>query len=499
MSDFDSVPDDVWQISLEIVLHITSLVHQDDIFREFIAIVQQFYDLHDQRVFVVEDENLREVACLQNKPGSILDSGLAYARQVHMSSTMIVAEREEQTICAFPIFLLDTLHSTWVISSGPTVLTSDTITLFSRLCQYVSRVLYNAQLWEVFHNRVMEVIDQIRADKSHWQTDNLDHHRNMDSLPEETDLLRSAIAQNIAASREIANSMENLVPASEQQHHQFTATMRQIERVTQRHEEVLEYAARIEQHTRELQTQLNVQSHVTALKINEALEQERAKALSVLFSHITHDLMTPITIVKSGLFMLAQGAPNTSQRIARMEKNLNSLTHKLHDLIFMARLDSGEYMQPTLEDVDIGNLIYQALREAESRYPDKIHKPDVLLPPNSIIFNTDAFLLRRALLSVIDNALRYTSFDGRIRITLEATNAIIRFSVTDNGPGIRADAIKHIFGRTYRQEQARTGYASTGLGLSITHEIVKALHGEIVVESHPGVATTFTISLPIRS
>ncbi len=109
----------------------------------------------------------------------------------------------------------------------------------------------------------------------------------------------------------------------------------------------------------------------------------------------------------------------------------------------------------------------------------------------------DADKLRQALVALLDNALKYTSSEGSISLSLTVEDAYAFIRVSDTGIGISPEDLPHIFERFYRADRARSRErGGSGLGLAIAQSIAKEHDGSIVVESTPGKGSTFTIKLP---
>ena len=110
----------------------------------------------------------------------------------------------------------------------------------------------------------------------------------------------------------------------------------------------------------------------------------------------------------------------------------------------------------------------------------------------------DSRRIYQAINNVMHNAIGHGPDQGlNIQVTLYRKDALIALDIRDNGPGIPADKLPHIFGRFYRIDTERTkNFESTGLGLAITKELVQAHGGEVAVSSQEGDGTCFTIMLP---
>jgi two-component system phosphate regulon sensor histidine kinase PhoR len=117
--------------------------------------------------------------------------------------------------------------------------------------------------------------------------------------------------------------------------------------------------------------------------------------------------------------------------------------------------------------------------------------------PEDVSFHGDEELLRRMILNLLDNAVRYTPAGGKISVVLETENPGLRLSVSDTGAGIPPEAAPHIFERFYRADKARSRHeGGFGLGLSIVKWIAEAHNGSVEVTSRPGAGSTFFVRLP---
>ncbi|MEJ7652223.1 MAG: HAMP domain-containing sensor histidine kinase [Chloroflexia bacterium] len=163
----------------------------------------------------------------------------------------------------------------------------------------------------------------------------------------------------------------------------------------------------------------------------------------------------------------------------------------VNDLLMLARADAGRV--PASEPVEVGPLVEDVYRQALLLAPSLVVERGAS-PSVSVTADRDA--LKQALLTLVDNAVKFTPPGGKVRLGVEAESGQASISVSDTGPGILADALPHIFERFYQADTARTGQG-TGLGLAIAHTLVEAMGGAIAVESEPGRGSTFTITLPI--
>jgi signal transduction histidine kinase len=115
-------------------------------------------------------------------------------------------------------------------------------------------------------------------------------------------------------------------------------------------------------------------------------------------------------------------------------------------------------------------------------------------------FTGDEDLVRRLLLNIVDNAIRYSPPGGTVRVALDHAGGAYRVSVTDEGPGIAPDAQSRIFERFYRADAARASNGGrdggAGLGLALARWIARAHDGDIALAASSRIGSTFVVTLP---
>jgi len=209
----------------------------------------------------------------------------------------------------------------------------------------------------------------------------------------------------------------------------------------------------------------------------------------------SHELRTPLTTIRGNLGLMQLEPPiGEEDRRAVMNDMVDEsdrMIRLVNDLLMLARADAGRV--PASEPVEVGPLVEDVYRQALLLAPSLVVERGAS-PSVSVTADRDA--LKQALLTLVDNAVKFTPPGGTVRLGVEAESGQASISVSDTGPGILADALPHIFERFYQADTARTGQG-TGLGLAIAHTLVEAMGGAIAVESEPGRGSTFTITLPI--
>ncbi len=209
----------------------------------------------------------------------------------------------------------------------------------------------------------------------------------------------------------------------------------------------------------------------------------------------SHELRTPLTIIRGNLDLLKRdlGDEDRKESLKVIEAEARRLTRIATDLLLLAELESGE-----APGKDLVSLRSMALEEIERCRPLAGRRKIVADRMQDLFVRGDRHRLSLALGNLVENAVKYTADDGTITLSLELEGEWAQLQVADDGPGIEASQLPHLFERFYRTDKARSGPArGTGLGLAIVKQIVESHGGKITVESEPGRGSSFAIWLKL--
>lgn len=238
------------------------------------------------------------------------------------------------------------------------------------------------------------------------------------------------------------------------------------------------------------------------LREGERIQSEYEENRKALVVNISHDLKTPITSLQGYVEAMLDGdipPENKNKYLQIIHRNIVYVNRLIDDLFLFSKLDlqklNFEFASVPIRAF-MGDLTEEfqfelAERQAQLVYIDKMEQD---LP-----VRLDRKRMHQAIRNIISNALKYGPEEGlviRAGLSKQGDSACIELS--DNGPGIPADKLPHIFERFYRIDHERTkDLLSTGLGLAIAHELVEAHGGRISAASGEGKGTCFTITLPL--
>lgn len=212
----------------------------------------------------------------------------------------------------------------------------------------------------------------------------------------------------------------------------------------------------------------------------------------------SHELRTPLAVIHGEADVaLAKDRPASEYRdsLAVILDESRRLSRLVDDLLNLARADAGHVKLNTAE-LYLDDLVAECCRSIEPVAAARGLALDCQCPED-VSFQGDEELLRRMILNLLDNAVRYTPPGGKISVVLETENPDLLLSVSDTGAGILPEAAPHVFERFYRADKARSRHeGGFGLGLSIVKWIAEAHNGSVEVTSRPGAGSTFFVRLP---
>ncbi|MFE0193056.1 sensor histidine kinase [Streptomyces sp. NPDC058989] len=258
--------------------------------------------------------------------------------------------------------------------------------------------------------------------------------------------------------------------------------------------------------------------------------QESETRVRRFVADASHELRTPLASIRGYAELTRRGderpGPVTRHALGRIESEAERMTGLVEDLLLLARLDSGRPL--TYESTDLSPLVVDAVSDARVAGPG--HRWRLELPDEPVLVYGDGGRLHQILVNLLANARTHTpegtTVTARVRgagqggagqerayggadddapkgggrgVQGGVRAGVVRLEVQDDGPGIPAELLPHVFERFARGDASRSRAAgSTGLGLAIVQAVVAAHGGTVEVESVPG-RTVFTVTLPVAA
>lgn len=239
------------------------------------------------------------------------------------------------------------------------------------------------------------------------------------------------------------------------------------------------------------------------LSAAEKVQAEYEANRRALVANISHDLKTPLTSIRGYVEALLEGAPATAENADRylqtIHHNIIYVNRLIDDLFLFSKLDM-EKLEFAFEAVPVRAFMDDLLEEYKFDFAERgigfAYAAELAADCRALL---DGKRLRQAVGNILGNAVQHGPEKGlAIAARLYRQGADACLAISDNGPGIPADKLPHIFDRFYRVAGERPkNYASTGLGLAIAKELVEAHGGRITAASAAGGGTTFTVTLPL--
>jgi two-component system sensor histidine kinase BaeS len=214
-----------------------------------------------------------------------------------------------------------------------------------------------------------------------------------------------------------------------------------------------------------------------------------------LTADVAHELRTPIANLQGHLEAMMDGiwAPD-GERLKSCHEETVRLTKIVKDLESLARYEN-ENLRLNIEKTDISDCMNKTLKSFEGEFRSKAIELKTEFTEQYA--DADQDKITQVFVNVISNALKYTSEDGCVEISVSGDDDTVRISVKDNGIGISKEDLPHIFERFYRADKSRSRITGgSGIGLAIVKSLVEAHGGSVSVFSEAGKGSEFVVTLP---
>lgn len=217
----------------------------------------------------------------------------------------------------------------------------------------------------------------------------------------------------------------------------------------------------------------------------------------------SHELRTPLAVLR-GETEVALGKTRTveeyQESLTLIQEEAERLSRIVEDLFILARQPIESPTALIKEPVSLTEVVKDCARAAQVLAVRKGVRLKLENDSPSIALNADGELIKRMILNLLDNAVKYTPEGGEISLALEKHNGSAEIVVRDTGIGLSERDQLRVFDRFYRVDKARSrALGGAGLGLSIVRSIVEAHGGNITIDSTPRHGSTFTVSLPLKA
>ena len=221
--------------------------------------------------------------------------------------------------------------------------------------------------------------------------------------------------------------------------------------------------------------------------------------MSYVFTNITHELLTPLTIIAASVERLRKKTPDNRHDYDLMELNIARVVRLLQQILETSKSQAGE-LKLRVSHGDVMRYIQETALCVEPLMAKKGLEFTIRCKPESMMGWIDTDKLDKIIFNLLSNAVKYTGKEGKVIVDV-ATNSrydkiIIR--VSDNGTGIPHEKMKKLFTRFYDGEYRKNATFGTGIGLALARDLIYLHRGTIQCESFEGQGTSFIIELPIK-
>ncbi|MBO5594946.1 MAG: response regulator [Prevotella sp.] len=220
--------------------------------------------------------------------------------------------------------------------------------------------------------------------------------------------------------------------------------------------------------------------------------------LNAIFTNITHELLTPLTVISASVDKLRDEKPENGHDYDLMQLNIQRMVRLLQQMLETSKSEAGQ-LKLLVTQGDVMRYIRETAECLEPLIIKRKMKFTITCQPESMMGWIDTDKLDKIIYNLLSNAAKYSAENGEVSIkaTTNYTYDHIRIIVSDTGEGIPPDKMKHLFERFYIGDYREQRTIGTGVGLALTHDLVYLHQGTIDCQSELGKGTTFTVTLPI--
>ncbi|HEY8390945.1 MAG TPA: HAMP domain-containing sensor histidine kinase [Clostridia bacterium] len=235
--------------------------------------------------------------------------------------------------------------------------------------------------------------------------------------------------------------------------------------------------------------------------LNQMLDnlQESFEAQERFVSDASHELKTPIAVLQGYSDMLKRWGKKDEavldEAVDAIFKETQHMKNLVEMLLFLARTNN-KTANLKIENFFLNDLLEEIMKDTQRTCNNRILSTGKMM---AFTIDADRELIKQLIRILIDNAIKYTSDNGEIKLSCYTDGEYAYVVVQDNGIGISKQDLPHIFERFYRADKARSRGTGSGLGLSIAKKIADVHNAEILISSEPGVGTVVNLKLNLNN
>jgi len=230
---------------------------------------------------------------------------------------------------------------------------------------------------------------------------------------------------------------------------------------------------------------------------NRNMRIKRRLQMGQIFTNITHELLTPLTVISASVDQLREEVPQYEQNYDLMQVNIQRMVRLLQQILETSKSQEGE-LKLLVAQGDVMQYIYNTAHSLQPLMDKKHLRFSIECSPQSMMGWIDTDKLDKIIYNLLSNAAKYTD-EGEVSLQTWTSRKYdhIYIKVRDTGSGIPKEKMKNLFQRYYDGEYRQHKTIGTGLGLALTRDLIRLHNGTINCKSEEGKGTTFTLKIPI--
>ena len=230
-----------------------------------------------------------------------------------------------------------------------------------------------------------------------------------------------------------------------------------------------------------------------------SLRLRRRLQMSDIFTNITHELLTPLTVISASVDKLRDEEPKFAHDYDLMQLNIHRMVRLLQQILETSKSEAGQ-LKLLVSQGDVMRYIHETAKCLEPLLMRNRQQFTISCYPESMMGWIDTDKLDKIIYNLLSNAAKYSNEGGEVALKVQTNKTYdhIRIEVSDTGDGIPPEKMEQLFQRFHDGEYRKHRTIGTGLGLALTHDLVTLHNGSIHCQSEVGKGTTFTVELPIN-
>ena len=214
-----------------------------------------------------------------------------------------------------------------------------------------------------------------------------------------------------------------------------------------------------------------------------------------MLSNVSHDMKTPLTVILGYLEIMKLDERYRTSMVDKVEKKANQLMEMIQEFFTLAKIEAGD-IELSMTRIRIDHFCEEIIVDFYEILTEKDFQVEIQIPKKELYVYTDPKILKRILLNLITNALRYGAEGKFLGLGIQYDEHTVKIDIIDKGKGIGSTEKEHVFDRLYRSDAAGgRDVPGSGLGLAIAKGLADKTGAAITLVSEPHVRTVFTLEL----